>query len=175
MLRALSVAVLATLSACTSSGPVRVHPVISRSVLPLVQAEVVRVIDGDTFVAMVGADEERIRLIGIDTPERGEPNGPRATAAVKAQIREGAPVYLMYDVDRRDRYGRLLAYVWLFPPQDRADTSKMLNATIMKVGWARTMTIPPNVAYADLFLRLQREARAAKRGMWAIEPFGDPS
>lgn len=174
-MRASLVVGLVALSACATTGSIRARPVVSRPMLPLVEAEVVRVIDGDTFVATVGGEEERIRLIGIDTPERGEPDGPRATAAAKEQVRARTPVFLLYDVDRRDRYGRLLAYVWLFPPRDRADTAKMLNAMMMKVGWARTMTIAPNVAYADLFLRLQREARAAKRGMWAIQPFADPS
>lgn len=135
-------------------------------------ARVVRVIDGDTVVLQIGAEQERVRLIGMDTPERKDPLGPQATAFVRALLPVGTAVSYVTDVDIRDRYDRMLAYVWVGaagPP------NTMLNARIVEAGWARIMTIPPNVRHVDLFLRLQREARAAKRGMWAIEPFDDRS
>jgi len=70
----------------------------------------------------------------------------------------GRRVRLELDVQPRDRYGRLLAYVWV------GDT--MVNAELVRLGYAQVMTVPPNVRYQDLFLKLQREARDAGRGLW---------
>ncbi|HJR18118.1 MAG TPA: thermonuclease family protein, partial [Actinomycetota bacterium] len=70
----------------------------------------------------------------------------------------------------RDRYGRLLAYVWLSPPANGGEDEardKMLNAMLVRDGWATVLTVPPNVAYVDLFVALQLEARVAQRGLWA--------
>ena len=67
---------------------------------------------------------------------------------------------LEFDVDRRDRYERLLAYVYL------KDDGVFVNAEIVKQGYASLLTIPPNVKYADLFLKLYREARENRRGLW---------
>lgn len=133
-----------------------------------------RAVDGDTLKL---ANGERVRLIGVDTPEVHESVklyrdarksnqdvatiqalGKKAAAFTKGLV-EGKPVRLEFDVQKKDRYGRLLAYVYL-------ENGTFLNAEIIRQGYANVMTIPPNVRYQDLFLKLYREAREAKRGLW---------
>ena len=127
---------------------------------------VTMVIDGDTVEL---ADGEKVRYIGINTPELWRKvNGrwvrdPRPFAEESAEfnrsLTEGKLVKLEFDVERRDKYERLLAYVYL-------DDDTFVNAELVRQGYAQIMTIPPNVKYVDLFLRLQREARAQNRGLW---------
>lgn len=133
-----------------------------------------RVIDGDTLQLETG---ERVRLIGIDTPEMHESDklyrdsqrtkqdvrtiqelGRRAYEFTRKLV-EGKRVVLEFDVEKYDKYSRLLAYVYL-----KDDT--FVNAEIVKQGYASLMTIPPNVKYADLFLKLYQEARKNRRGLW---------
>ena len=119
-------------------------------------AVVVRVIDGDTFVIRGG---ERVRLIGIDTPEKGKPGAAQATARTKRLVL-GKRVRLEKDVSERDRYGRLLRYVYV--------GRVFVNAELVRSGYARMATFPPDVRHAEDFLRLQREAQRAGRGMWGF-------
>ncbi len=136
--------------------------------------------DGDTVtVRLPGGATERVRLIGINAPElshpdlgiRAEPFGADATAYTRAAL-AGREVHLELDVQERDRYGRLLAYVWLAPParpgeaREEEVRAAMFNARLLLDGYAQVMTVPPNVRYADLFRRLQSEAREAGRGLW---------
>ena len=135
---------------------------------------VARVVDGDTLKLENG---ERVRLIGIDTPELHESQklyrdsqrsgqdagtiqalGKRAYAFTKSLV-EDKFVALEFDVERHDKYGRLLAYVYL-------KDGTFVNAEIVKQGYANLMTIPPNVKYADLFKQLYKEAREQNRGLW---------
>ncbi len=128
-------------------------------------ATVVRVVDGDTLVVRAAGREETVRLIGVDTPETvhptigAQPGGPEASAFTRRLLPPGTRVTLELDVQQRDRYGRMLAYIYL--PDGR-----MLNAELLRTGLAQLLTIPPNVRYVDLFARLQREAREAGRGFW---------
>jgi micrococcal nuclease len=127
-------------------------------------AAVVRVVDGDTILVNVGGHAEKVRYIGMDTPEthhptRGEEPGGREATAVNRRLVEGKTVRLELDVRLRDRYGRLLAYVYV--------GETMVNAELVRLGYAQAMTVPPNVKHASLFVRLQREAREAGRGLWA--------
>ena len=130
---------------------------------------VVRVVDGDTVVVLLNGREETVRLIGVDTPETVhptlgvEPFGPEASAFTKRLLPPGTQVRLELDIQERDRYGRLLAYVYL--PDGR-----MVNAELLRAGLAQLLTIPPNVKYVELFTRLQREAREAGRGLWGEQP-----
>jgi len=124
--------------------------------------QVERVVDGDTFVLTGG---ERVRLIGIDTPETVHPNkpvepfGPEASGFSKNML-EGKDVRLEFDVQERDKYGRLLAYVFL-------EDDTFVNAELLRLGFAVVLTIPPNVKHAEQFLELQREAREHERGLWS--------
>lgn len=136
---------------------------------------VTRVIDGDTLQIETG---ERVRLIGIDTPEVHESDklyrdsqrtrqdvntikamGQRAWRFTRDLV-EGKRVRLEFDAQRYDKYDRLLAYVYL-------KDGRFVNAEIVKEGYASLMSIPPNVKYEDLFLKLSQEARNQKRGLWS--------
>jgi len=128
-----------------------------------VAGTVVRVVRGATIHVGVGARVEKVRYIGVNTPEvhhptRGEEPGGREAAEVNRRLVEGQAVRLELDVQERDRYGRLLAYVWI--------GDLMINAELVRLGYAQVMTIPPNVRYQEVFLKLQREAREAGRGLW---------
>ena len=128
------------------------------------EGPVVRVVDGDTIHVRVGARVETVRYIGVNTPEvrhpsRGEEPGGRAASRVNGELVRGRHVRLELDVQARDRYGRLLAYVWV--------GGVMVNAELLRRGYAAVMTVPPNVRYQALFLRLQREARESARGLWS--------
>jgi len=138
-------------------------PVSSQSDPAVVQ--VVRVIDGDTIrVWDVFGDRVTVRYIGINTPETKHPTkgvehfGKEASEANRKPV-EDKTVVLEFDVERRDRYGRLLAYVFL-------KDGTFVNAWLVEHGFAQVMTVPPNVKHQELFLKLQREARDNGRGLW---------
>lgn len=127
---------------------------------PSVAEKVARVIDGDTIVLENGT---KIRYIGVDTPETVHPSKPvqfmgKEASEYNRKLVEGNNVRLEYDVERTDKYGRTLAYVYL-------DTV-FVNAELLRQGYAQVLTIPPDVRYTDLFLACQREAREAGRGLW---------
>jgi micrococcal nuclease len=124
---------------------------------------VVRIVDGDTIHVRIGDRTEKVRYIGVNTPEvhhprKGEEPGGREASRVNRDLVAGKHVRLEFDVRDRDRYGRLLAYVWL--------DDVMVNAELVRLGYAQVMTVPPNVRYQQLFLKLQRDAREAGRGLW---------
>ena len=130
-------------------------------------AIVVDVIDGDTVDVIITGREERVRLIGIDTPETKKPNspiecfGPEATAFTEALLPIGTPVYIERDVVNRDDFGRLLGYVY------RADDGIFVNYEIMRQGFAQPLSIPPNDTFAELFADAARAAEADDAGLWA--------
>lgn len=119
---------------------------------------VLRVIDGDTVVLKGG---QRVRYIGIDTPEEGRPYYLETKEENKRLV-QGKKVSLEYDVEKADKYGRTLAYVYV--------GGLFVNAELVKNGYAMIYTFPPNVKYAKTFLALQQEARTAKRGLWGLSP-----
>ncbi|MDP8927682.1 MAG: thermonuclease family protein [Actinomycetota bacterium] len=126
---------------------------------------VTRIVDGDTLY--VADLPERVRLIGIDTPETRHPNkgvecyGREASARLAELVPPGTRVRLEFDVERHDRYGRPLAYVW------RADDPLHVNLAMVRDGYAQAYTVPPNVRHSDQFVAAQREARDAGRGLWS--------
>lgn len=117
-------------------------------------AKVERVLDGDTIEMESG---ERVRYLGINAPESGQ---PFSTEAIRENERlvAGRTVNLEFDIQTQDRYGRLLAYIWV--------GNMLVNKEIVKNGYAVSETIQPNVKYQDLILKAQEEARTACRGLW---------
>ena len=128
-----------------------------------------RTVDGDTVHVRLVDRIEKVRYIGINTPEvhhptRGEEPGGRAATEINRGLVGGRAVRLEPDVQLRDRYRRLLAYVWV----KRADgVEVMVNAEMVRLGYAQVMTIPPNVRHAEMFRKLAAEAREQRRGLWA--------
>ena len=127
-----------------------------------------KISDGDTFWIYNGTSEgEKIRLIGVDAPESRnvfkKKEGYYGTEAKEylTNLLKGKRVRLEYDVDHTDQFGRTLAYVYL-------EDGTFVNADLMKNGYAMVMTIPPNVKFADKFVKLQQEARENNRGLWNL-------
>ena len=132
---------------------------------------ILEVTDGDTIRAVVSGREESIRLIGIDTPELRPRPEPLAQVAREYVVRlvQGKWVWLEYDQNQRDRFGRLLAYVWLSnhsAAQPATAKTDMLNARLLLAGLAEVLTITPNDKHAALFRSLQADAVSARRGKW---------
>lgn len=142
------------------------------------KAKVLSIVDGDTVKVIFHNKEESIRLIGIDTPESRlnkkaikdaqrtksdietiTSQGREAKNFVKGLVKPGDLLKIEFDVRTRDKYGRLLAYLYL-------RSGKMLNEEIVKEGYAQLMTIPPNVKYQERFLKAYREAIESHRGLW---------
>jgi len=127
------------------------------------RALVTRVVDGDTIEARIGDEVEDVRYIGVDTPETVKPGaavecfGPRASA-FNHRLVEGRRVRLVFGAERRDAYGRLLAYAYL--------GDRFVNAELVRRGLARTLTIPPNDRFAPRLRRLELAAARAGRGLW---------
>lgn len=130
-------------------------------------ATLARVVDGDTLELDNG---ERVRLIGINTPETEHPDfgdecyGHQATRFTEGLLPDGEELRLVFDVERRDQYDRLLAYVY------RQRDGLFVNAEVIGSGYAYVETVPPNVEHADEFRALAREARQDERGLWSRCP-----
>ena len=134
-------------------------------------AAVEEVVDGDTLaVRLDGGRRERVRLLGIDTPESVKRDTPvecfarEAAARLRALLPGGTPVRLVRDVEERDRYGRLLAYVY------RQPDGLFVNLDLVRGGYAQLLTYPPNVAHAEELRRAAADARRARRGLWGSCP-----
>lgn len=134
-------------------------------------ATVTHVVDGDTIDVRIRGREERVRLIGIDTPETKKPNwpvecfGPEASAYVAELLPVGATVRIERDIVGRDDYGRLLGYVHVL--DEAAGTETFVNREVIRRGYARPLTIEPNSLHADDFVAAARRAEAEDLGMWA--------
>jgi len=142
----------------------------------LLETNVDHVIDGDTIVVIFNGQKEHVRLIGVDTPESrmnkrvlkqrelGDAEkvielGQKAKKFTKSLVKPGDKVYLEFDTVARDRYGRMLAYVYL-------KDGRMLNKEIICNGYAMPLTVPPNVKYQEEFKRCYQEAREKGLGLW---------
>lgn len=143
----------------------------------LLEATVVKIVDGDTIVVNYSNQEHKVRLIGIDTPEsvnadesKNTKEGVIASDFLKSILFVGNTVYLEKDVSDTDKYGRLLRYVWLNPQADiNNDTdfeSYCLNAIIMCNGMAKPMSIEPDTKRKDLIANFYDTAVKDKVGLW---------
>lgn len=151
-------------------------------------AEVVRVSDGDTVRVNLDGTEESVRLIGVDTPEkfgsakltRDAEESPLSVdeiqelgeqaSAFAENLLAGREVYVQTGVEERDRYGRLLAYLYVLEPDGAwefgGQNFTQVNLELARAGWADPLTIPPNVDFAEAYVDAAQEARNAGRGMW---------
>jgi micrococcal nuclease len=130
---------------------------------PSAVALVVRVVDGDTIEVLLDGRREDVRYIGVDTPETVKPDTPvqcfgRHASDFNHALVERRRVRMVFGAERRDVYGRLLAYVYL--------GDRFVNASLLRMGLARTLTIPPNDRFAGRFKRLEMRAARAGRGLW---------
>ena len=148
----------------------------------LYKAKVVRVVDGDTAIFTLMIDDgqkykdERVRFTGVNTPETVHPNKPveyygkEASNFTKSKLTAGKIVWLQTDVGARDRYSRMLAYVWIEKPENVDDEKevreKMFNSTLLLEGYAQTSSVQPNTKYSRLFAEFQKEARENNKGLW---------
>ena len=128
-------------------------------------ATIVRAVDGDTIVvAFRHTRTETVRILGADTPEVKDPRkpvqcfGPEASAYTHARLSPGHRVRLETDTEQRDKYGRLLAYVYV--------GGVRYDDELLRLGYARLLIIPPNGRYARSMLEAELSARAARRGLW---------
>ncbi|MBR1486365.1 MAG: thermonuclease family protein [Synergistaceae bacterium] len=151
------------------------------------KAKVERVVDGDTAIISFIFDDgskyskERVRFLGVNTPETVHPNKPveyygkEASNFTKSELTDKT-VWLQTDVEVKDRYGRMLAYVWTSEPSKKdlddeaAIRENMFNAKLLLDGYAQLMTVQPNSRYSNLFVHFQREARSENKGLWGKEP-----
>jgi micrococcal nuclease len=163
-------AALAVAGAACGPGSGRAPTSAPQPSLPVAGAPLVpvtSVVDGDTIHVTFDGRDERVRFIGIDTPEvahGGRPAecfGDRAADETRRRL-GGRSVRLDFDVDRRDRFGRLLAYV--------SDAEGLVNLALVRDGYAIVLTVPPDTRMADEFERAEADARAAGRGLWSACP-----
>jgi len=136
----------------------------------------VRVVDGDTLIVNLNNEEARVRLIGINTPESVAPEsygienteeGSIASEYTKSLLVEGQTLYLQKDTSDTDKYGRLLRYVWLDIPNNSDEaTNLMLNAILVRDGYAEAKSYPPDTGFENLFTNLYFEAVKEGRGLW---------
>jgi len=130
------------------------------------KSKVIRVIDGDTIVIQSG---EKIRYIGMDTPEMKDPRPQvryfaQKAKEVNANLVLNKIIDIEFDVEKYDKYKRLLAYIYV--------GKTMVNAYLLKEGYASVLTIPPNVKYQEYFLKLQKYARENNKGFWKELNYG---
>jgi micrococcal nuclease len=133
---------------------------------PTKEPTVLHVVDGDTIVVQTGLRTDKVRLLGIDTPETKDPRKPvqcygeEASARTKELLPAGTIVHLVRDVEERDRYDRVLAYVY------RAADGLFVNLELARGGFADLLTYPPNVAHTAELQGAVAEARREQRGLW---------
>lgn len=127
--------------------------------IPRTPVEVVRVIDGDTIRVRLEGQEYSVRYLGIDCPEDGA--GAEEARTANQRLLEGQVVTVEMDATDTDEYGRLLRYVWA--------GERLVNAELVRLGWAVALPQPPDLRYQELLAGLQQEAQAAGRGQWASQ------
>ncbi|TPG89017.1 nuclease [Brevibacillus laterosporus] len=160
----LSLGVVLVVSGCATAKETLVQEINEPTPNGKMKVKIDRVVDGDTFKTAKG---EKVRLIGVDTPETVKPNNPvepygKEASNYTKKMLEGKEVTLQFDVQPFDRYQRLLAYVYL-------EDGTFYNEHLVHEGYARIMTVPPNVAQAEVFLKAEQDARENNRGLWALD------
>jgi micrococcal nuclease len=154
-------------AASAPTGPPTTRPGPQSGAKPVEpNAKVDRIVDGDTLVALVGGQRERVRLIGINTPESVDPDRPvmcfgkEASKHLEELVPPGTQVRIERDVEPRDKFGRVLGYVY------RASDGLFVNLAQVTDGFANQYTFPPNVAHTSEFKQAAAQARSQNRGLW---------
>jgi micrococcal nuclease len=132
-----------------------------------VHGVITHVVDGDTVAVRFSGSTEKIRLIGVDTPETKHPTkpvgcwGPEASAHTTSLLPVGTDVYIVRDVEARDKYKRLLAYVY------RTADNLFVNYELVAGGWGVPLSIAPNTAFETDIAAAAYSAQQANLGLWA--------
>lgn len=153
--KALSLAALLVIVGCTQKSETEVS-----------EGTVIEVIDGDTVDLSIAGSRQRVRLIGIDTPETKHPTkpvecyGPEATSFTESLLARGTKIRIERDLEARDTYGRLLVYLY------RVSDNLFINLELVLQGYAHVLTIEPNLAHLDKFVAASRDAHSNNRGLW---------
>lgn len=154
----------------STSSETTTNTSVSIDISELNKYQVISVTDGDTFKIDYNGEEKKVRLIGVDTPESVSPNkeknnnyGKEASNYTKEKL-AGQYIYLEFDVQQTDKYGRFLAYVYL-------EDGTMYNKELLEKGYAQVATYPPNVKYVEEFEEIQKQARENNIGFWAENVF----
>lgn len=164
LVAALMAAIGLALAGCSSGTTAKATAVSDGS------GTVSRVVDGDTIVVRLAGHDEKVRLIGIDTPETVKPNTPvqcfgrEASNRTKALLPAGTAVRVVRDAELRDDYGRLLAYVY------RVSDGLFVNLALVRDGFAVPYRFPPNVAHAIEITGAAQDAKAVGKGLWSACP-----
>lgn len=158
-------AAVALAIAVSSSGCRQARQSTSIEGVPRTDGLVTTVVDGDSIHVILGSTTERLRLIGVDAPEVRHPDQPAECFGEEAALftrrsLEGRSVRIEYDVERRDRFDRLLAYVF--------QGGKLFNTTLVAQGYAIERSYPPNLAYQEELRRAEIDARRNRRGLWDV-------
>ena len=135
-----------------------------------VHGSIIHVTDGDTISVSLAGHRETIRLIGVDTPETKHPTkpvgcwGPEASAHTTSLLPKGTDIYVLRDEEARDKYGRMLAYVY------RSADNLFINHELLAGGWGVPLSIAPNTAFATDFAAASSAADQAQLGLWGHCP-----
>ena len=142
----------------------------------LYEAVVLRVVDGDTIIVALNNQEERIRMIGVDAPESVSLNeeentvwGQSASEYTKSVLEPGTKIWLTFDIEERDQYGRRLAYIWL--DSDTENLNHLFQKQLIEEGYALAIRYEPNTKYAAELYATMEGAISARKGLWAEESF----
>ena len=132
------------------------------------EAEVAHVVDGDTIELTTG---EKVRYVGVDTPETKHPNKPvqcfgREAAARNKELVEGKKILMEKDVSNTDRYDRLLRYIYL-PNPEASGEALFVNEYLVEQGYAHVLTYPPDIKYDKMLLDAEKKAREEQNGLWS--------
>lgn len=142
----------------------------------LYEAVVLRVVDGDTIIVALNNQEERIRMIGVDAPESVSLNeeentvwGQSASEYTKSVLEPGTKIWLTFDIEERDQYGRMLAYIWL--DSDTENLNHLFQKQLIEEGYALAIRYEPNTKYTAELYATMEGAIADRSGLWAEESF----
>jgi len=158
-----SFALLIGLASCSSSSPL---PNGQADLVKIADGKIVKVVDGDTVDIDIDGHTERVRLIGVNTPETKHPTkpiecfGPEASAYLTQLLPQGTVVRIERDVEARDRYSRMLLYLYL------GSNDLFINLDLVARGYGTPMSIEPNTFHRNDFVRAAAQAEAANVGLW---------